>query len=156
MVGAKAGAVGIIKSSDGFSAEIQAAEKRELTGEITWVDEKASMGPKARNYNDSAPGARSNVETQSSQAPAITRITPEGTARQVKFDGVDGDVLVDRKISVVTTPKVKDQALRQSQALSEQGLSGRWEVPTQAQANRAQKMFDELGIKNITVKVVEP
>nr|WP_242628955.1 hemagglutinin repeat-containing protein [Xanthomonas oryzae] len=113
LVGAKAGAVGIIKSSDGFSAEIQAAEKRELTGEITWVDEKASMGPKARNYNDSAPGARSNVETQSSQAPAITRITPEGTARQVKFDGVDGDVLVDRKISVVTTPKVKDQALRQ-------------------------------------------
>jgi filamentous hemagglutinin len=33
-------------------------------------------------------------------------------------------------------------------------MTGRWEVPNQAQANRAQKMFEKLGIKNIEVKVV--
>ncbi|WP_223259867.1 hypothetical protein, partial [Ralstonia pseudosolanacearum] len=40
-------------------------------------------------------------------------------------------------------------------ALSQNGLTGRWEVPTSQQAARAQKMFDELGIKNITVRVVK-
>ena len=44
----------------------------------------------------------------------------------VKFDGLDGDVLIDRKISVVTTDKAKDQALRQSEALSQSGLTARW------------------------------
>ncbi|MDY4341361.1 hypothetical protein SLW56_16365 [Xanthomonas sp. LF07-6] len=80
---------------------------------------------------------------------------PDRIERQVKFDGVDGKVLVDRTTSVVTTPKAKDQALRKSQALSENGLAGRWEVPKQAQENRAKKIFDELGIKNITLKVVK-
>ncbi|MBB3802143.1 filamentous hemagglutinin [Xanthomonas arboricola] len=141
----------LLESSQGIGKKIDDAE-----GKIVWVDEKASMSSKARDYNDSAPGARSNVETQASQAPSITRTMPDGTERPVKFDGVDADVLVDRKISVVTTPKAKDQALRQSQALSEQGLTGRWEVPTQAQANRAKKMFEELGINNITVEVVKP
>lgn len=63
-----------------------------------------------------------------------------------------GDVLVGRKISVVTTSKSKGQALRQSGVLSQSGLTARWEVPTHA--NQIQKMFDELGIKNISVKVV--
>ncbi|WP_193557084.1 hypothetical protein, partial [Pseudomonas viridiflava] len=120
---------------------------------VKWVDENAGMSSRARDYNDSATGARSNPATQSGQAPALERTMPDGSIRLVKFDGVDGEVLVDRKISVVTTSKSKDQALRQSDVLSQNGLTARWEVPTQAQANRAQKMFDELGIKNISVKV---
>jgi filamentous hemagglutinin len=112
------------------------------------------MSSRARDYNDSATGARSNPATQSGQAPALERTMPDGSTRLVKFDGVDGEVLVDRKISVVTTSKSKDQALRQSDVLNQNGLTARWEVPTQAQANRAQKMFDELGIKNISVKVI--
>jgi filamentous hemagglutinin len=92
--------------------------------------------------------------TKSGQAPAISRTLPDGANRPVKFDGLDNGVLVDRKISVVTTPKAKDQALRQSAALMQNGLTARWEVPNQAQANRAQKIFDELKIKNITIKVV--
>jgi len=60
----------------------------------------------------------------------------DGSTRQVKFDGVDGDVMVDRKISVVTTDKAKDQALRQSETLSQNGLTGRWEVSSDAQAAR--------------------
>lgn len=57
--------------------------------------------------------------------------------------------MIDRKISVVTTQKAKDQAIRQSDALKNNKMTGRWEVPNQTQANRAQKMFDELGIKNM-------
>lgn len=123
--------------------------------QIKWVDENAGMSQRARNYNDSATGARSNVDTQKGQAPTIDRIDANGNNKPVRFDGVDGNVMIDRKISVVTTQKAKDQALRQSEALKNNGMTGRWEVPNQAQANRAQKMFDELGIKNIEVKIVK-
>lgn len=121
---------------------------------VKWVDENAGMSSRARDYNDSASGARSNIDTQKGQAPTIDRIDDAGKNRPVRFDGVDGNVMIDRKISVVTTPKAKNQAIRQSEALKNNGMTGRWEVPNQSQANRAQKMFDELGIKNIEVKIV--
>lgn len=121
---------------------------------VKWVDENASMSSTAQSYNDSATGALSNPAMLSGQAPALERTMPDGTVRTVKFDGLDGNVLIDRKVSVVTTNKAKDQALRQSEALSQKGLTARWEVPTEAQGTRAQKMFEQLGIKNITVKVV--
>jgi filamentous hemagglutinin len=121
---------------------------------VKWVDENAGMSSRARDYNDSATGARSNPATQSGQAPALERAMPDGSTRLVKFDGLDGNVLVDRKISVVTTSKSKDQALRQSEVLKQHGLTARWEVPNEVQAARAQKMFDELGIKNISVRVI--
>jgi filamentous hemagglutinin len=73
----------------------------------------------------------------------------------VKFDGVDGDTIIDRKRSIVTTQKVKNQALRQSEVLAQHGLTGRWEVPTQAQQARAVKMLNELKVFNIEVKVVK-
>lgn len=123
--------------------------------QVKWVDENAGMSQRARDYNDSAAGARSNIDTQKGQAPTINRIDADGNSRPVRFDGVDSNVMIDRKISVVTTQKAKNQALRQSEALKNNGMTGRWEVPNQTQANRAQKMFDELGIKNIEVKVVK-
>ncbi|WCM18265.1 filamentous hemagglutinin N-terminal domain-containing protein [Paraburkholderia bryophila] len=133
---------------------VEGAEGELAASKVQWVDENAAMSQGAQDYNDSATGARSNPATQSSQAPAIERTMPDGSTRLVKFDGLDGDVLVDRKVSVVTTSKAMDQAMRQSEALSQSGLTGRWEVPTVQQANRAQNMFNQLGITNITVKVV--
>lgn len=79
-----------------------------------WVDENANMSQRARDYNDSASGARSNIENQKGQAPGIERIDVNGVNKPVRFDGVDGKVMIDRKISVVTTQKVKNQAIRQS------------------------------------------
>lgn len=120
---------------------------------ISWVDERASMNAAARAYDDGAPGSRSNIETQASQAPTLQRTLPTGEQRAVRFDGVDGDVMIDRKRAVVTTPKAKNQALRQSEALAQNGLTARWEVPNQAQADRAHRIFRELDITNITVEV---
>ena len=79
---------------------------------------------------------------------------PDGSTKLVKFDGVDGSVMVDRKTAVVTTPKAKNQATRQSEVLRQNNMTGRWEVPNVAQQNRANKMFIELGITNITTAVV--
>ncbi|CAM5768063.1 hypothetical protein LMIY3S_02374 [Labrys miyagiensis] len=121
---------------------------------VRWVDENVGLQGTAKAYNDSAPGARSNVATKTGQAPAIERELPDGEKRLVKFDGVDNNIMVDRKIAVVTTPKAKIQALRQSEALRQNSLTGRWEVPTMAQQNRAIKMFQELNITNITTKIV--
>lgn len=104
---------------------------------VTWVDEVATMSPRARAYDEGALGSRSNIETQKGQAPALSRTTSDGQTAIVRFDGADGDTLIDRKLSVVTTPKAKDQVLRQSEALLQNGLAGRWEVPNQSQADRA-------------------
>lgn len=122
--------------------------------DIEVVDENAHMSDEAREYQDSAEGARSNAETRKGQAPSLNRTLPDGKKRLVRFDGVDDKVMIDRKISIYTTKKAKNAAKRQSQALAENNLKGRWEVPNQAEAKRAQKIFDELGITNISVKVV--
>jgi len=107
------------------------------------------MPPAAREYEDAAAGARSALESQRRQIPAL-----EGSNGLVKFDGLDGNVLIDRKRAVTTFPKSKNQALRQSQALLDNGLEGRWEVPSEAEARRALKLFEELGIQNISVRIV--
>lgn len=124
------------------------------SGKVRWVEENVSMSKSAHDYDDGAIGARSNPVTQRRLVPSIERTLPDGTKVPVKFDGIDGDVLIDRKRSITTFPKSKDQALRQSQALKENGLTGRWEVPNEAQARRARKMLEDLGITNISVKVV--
>jgi len=48
---------------------------------VKWVDENAGMSSRARDYNDSATGARSNPATQSGQAPALERAMPDGATR---------------------------------------------------------------------------
>lgn len=121
---------------------------------MKWVDENASMNLAARLYNDGAYGARSNIITGKGQSPAITLIKKDGANAIVRFDGLKDRTLIDRKIAVVTTEKAKNQALRQSESLSQNGLRGCWEVPSNFQLNRALKMFKELEIKNIDVKVV--
>ena len=121
---------------------------------VKWVDENAHTNENARKYNSGASGARSNAATSSPQAPEITYKTVEGSHATVRFDGQEGDVLIDRKVSVTTFEKSQNQALRQSEALAQNGLKGRWEVPTAAQKVRAVKMLAKLGIKNITVDVV--
>ena len=69
--------------------------------------------------------------------------------------GVDGTNLIDRKTPVTTFPKSQRQALRQSEALSQHGLEGRWEVPSLREAERALRLLDRLRITNIEVRIVE-
>jgi hypothetical protein len=132
---------------------------------VIWVDEtptfKGREKVRAKAYNDSARGARSNILTKKGQAPALERTMPDGKKRRVKFDGVDHDhvygyVMIDRKWSVTMRPKVKDQARRQSEILAQHDLIGIWEVPSKYQQSRAIKIMRELGITNIKIRVVKP
>jgi hypothetical protein len=74
----------------------------------------------------------------------------------VRFDGYEDGVLIDRKLGDVDSPRGYEEAIRQSTALHEHGLTGRWEVANAKQAAIAQKMFKNVGITNISVEVVPP
>lgn len=123
-----------------------------------WVDENASMRPRAKAYNDSAPGARSNSATRKSQAPAIYRTTADGKRRPVRFDGFEDDaypIYIDRKTGVRFTKGAIDQAQRQSIALRQNNAVGRWDVPDEKTKRAALKLLRKAEVNNISVKVIK-
>jgi hypothetical protein len=120
-------------------------------GEIYWVDENANMSAAARTYDSGAVGSRTGF------APALQYYKAGGNKlQQIKFDGYDAanGQLIDRKLAVTTFNKAYRQAQNQSLALEQNGYTGIWEVPDQAQAARARRIFNDLNITNITVRVV--
>ncbi|MET8453363.1 polymorphic toxin-type HINT domain-containing protein [Streptomyces sp. NPDC005209] len=125
-------------------------------GAVDWVAENASKPGAAQAYEDAAVGARSRISTQTREAPALDYINPSGQTRQIRFDGFDevNGVLIDRKMAVTTFNKSYMQARNQSLALEQNGYTGRWEVPTAAEAARARKLLGSLSITNIRVRVV--
>ena len=122
---------------------------------VRWVPERATMAPRARDYQGGAEGARMSVQGQD-LAPALTFRDHAGAQRTVRFDGVDGNTMIDRKLGVATYPKTEAQARRQAEALRQNGMRGRWEVPSEGTAAVARRMFTRLGIDVIDVVVVKP
>ena len=118
--------------------------------QIGWVRETTKSEKPWKSYNDSAPGARAG------QAPTLMRTMADGSKRPVKFDGIQGDYVVDRKWSVRDMPRARAQLLRQSQVLAEHRLIGTWEVPTPVQKIKALKLLKKMNVTNIHVKVVKP
>ncbi|WP_076443261.1 DNRLRE domain-containing protein [Microbispora rosea] len=120
-------------------------------GAVNWVNENANMSSAARAYDAGAAGSRAGL------APALQYYKAgENSLSQIKFDGFDAanGVMIDRKVSVTTFNKTYRQAINQSLALEQNGYTGRWEVPTKAEAARARKILSDLHITNIHVKVV--
>jgi len=115
---------------------------------LEWVNENAHMSRRARAYNNSVPGNRVG------QAPALRYDNPFGGRNIVRFDGLDNNVLIDRKLSVYGSKKAKLQARRQEAALLQNGMRGQWEVPTEAAAKRADSFLRRLRIDVIDVVVV--
>ncbi|MCW2389806.1 hypothetical protein M2333_002852 [Sphingobium sp. B11D3B] len=118
--------------------------------QIGWVKENLGPETRAKRYNDAATGARPG------QAPTLMRTMPDGSRRPVKFDGVQGEYVIDRKFKVVDAPHARAQLLRQSEALAHNRSIGTWEVPNEAQRIAALKLFKKMKITNIKVRVVKP
>jgi len=118
--------------------------------QIGWVTETTKSQKPWKAYNDAATGA------QPGRAPTLMRTIADGSKRPVKFDGIQGDYVIDRKWSVVDRPRARAQILRQSQVLAEHRLIGLWEVPTPVQKTKAQTLFKKMKVTNIHVKVVKP
>jgi hypothetical protein len=120
---------------------------------VRWVDENAYMEPRARAYQSGATGARSNRLTKLPQAPYISYST--GTeVRSVRFDGLDEGTLIDRKIATARSAKFMGTVLRQSEALWQNSLTARWELPSAAEVRQASQIFSRLGVANITALLV--
>lgn len=114
---------------------------------------KENLGEKPalwKDYNNGATGARPG------HAPALMRTLPDGSIRPVKFDGVDGDYVIDRKWSIVRKQHAREQVLRQSEVLAQHRLIGLWEVPNRKQRIAALKLLTRLNVRNIKVRIVEP
>ncbi len=110
------------------------------------------------DYQASAGGARSSIAAHKPEVPALRydNLNPNGK-NLVRFDGLEGNTLIDRKFSITSKSKQLEDLRRMSRALSQNPeYLGRIEVPTQAIANRAKKILENLGIQNIDVKVVVP
>ncbi|WP_242584632.1 polymorphic toxin-type HINT domain-containing protein [Streptomyces sp. MST-110588] len=120
-------------------------------GIVHWVNENANMSSAARAYDAGATGSRAGL------APAL-QYYKAGASKlsDIKFDGFDATngVMIDRKVSVTTFNKTYRQAMNQSLALEQNGYTGRWEVPTEAEAVRARRVLGSLLITNIRVRVV--
>lgn len=117
---------------------------------IGWAKETLKSQANWRFYNDSATGSRPG------QAPTLMRTMPDGSKRPVKFDGIQGDYVIDRKWKVVDAPRARAQLLRQSEVLAQHRLIGAWEVPTSTQKVKARKLFKKTNVTNINVKVMKP
>jgi hypothetical protein len=86
--------------------------------QIGWVTETTKSQKPWKAYNDAATGARPG------RASTLMRTMADGSQRPVKFDGVQGDYVIDRKWSIVDRPRARAQILRQSQVLAEHRLIG--------------------------------
>jgi hypothetical protein len=75
------------------AAEKSSALPGKIPDSVRYVDEKASMHSTAKLYNDSALGARSNVQTKLVQAPALDYIGKDGVTKTVRFDGIEKSIL---------------------------------------------------------------
>jgi hypothetical protein len=74
----------------------------------------------------------------------------------VKFDGVQGDYVVDRKLGVRLQPRARAQVMRQTDVLSQHRLIGTWEVPDSKQRDLALKLFKQMNVRNIKVRIAKP
>jgi hypothetical protein len=115
---------------------------------VKYVKENAKMSAEAEKYQADVPGAKQG------EAPALDYTNAQGQQKTLRLDGVEGDVGIDRKLAVLHTKKAQKQAVRQSKAFADNGMTGRWEVPTEAEARRARQLFAKAGVTNIDVKVV--
>lgn len=127
-------------------------------GKVKWVPENTTAGENALKYQGGAAGARSGEA-----AALIYKHKASNTYRMVKFDSsTSRRGLIDRKFSEPGTlypfhrDKVRNAALRQSEALKQNGKKAVWEVTDSKNQKAARDMLDDLGIKNITVRVVKP
>ncbi len=107
-------------------------------------------GPSAWRGYDRATGARPD------SVPALTLTTADGRSRHVRFDGIDGDYLIDRKLRVVDLPRSRTQLMRQAEALAQARCCATWEVPSEAERVRAAAMLARAGVRRIKIRVVRP
>jgi hypothetical protein len=93
----------------------------------------------------------------STTPPLDQRVYVYDAARRLASRSDQAGVLTtyDRKLSVVTSPKAQKQMARQQEALKKNGREGRWEVPTEGEKARADKMIQKTNSDRITSGIAD-
>jgi hypothetical protein len=126
---------------------------------VVWVEEPRTAGAAAEAYQSTAPGARGiNPVSGRREVPGLRFDNPNPNGKSVvRFDGLDGDVLVDRKLSITGRSKQARDLRRMWQALRQnQGHIARIEVPTEAIKRAADRRLRRLGIEIPVVVAPKP
>lgn len=118
--------------------------------QVGWKRETLPPKDPWKAYNDAAVGSRPG------HAPTLMRTMADGSKRPVKFDGVQGDYMIDRKWNVRDQARSRAQVIRQSEVLAQHNLIGLWEVPSPVKKAKALRLLKKLNVRNIHVKVVKP
>ncbi|MCW3844989.1 polymorphic toxin-type HINT domain-containing protein, partial [Micromonospora yasonensis] len=127
-----------------------------------WVDEGGDLrGPspeygmpkESYDYQSGVAGARSNPQTGRAMAPQLSMPGADGVAVTAKFDGVNGNEIIDRKVGLRFTDKMVDLARRQAGTAAYHGLQPVWEVPTAEMAGVANRFLKFAKVSTIQVRV---
>ena len=129
-------------------------------GAVCWVDEggdlaagRRGMPSGAYDYQSGVIGARSNLATRRGMAPQLEMPAVDGTTVTAKFDGIDGNEVIDRKLNPMFTDKAVDQARRQAATAAHNGFQAVWEMPTPGAVAAANRFMDFAKVSTITVRL---
>ena len=106
----------------------------------------------AYDYQSGVAGARSNAATRYGQAPQLEMPGADGKPVTAKFDGLEGNEIIDRKLNPRFTEKAVDQARRQAATAAYHGLTPVWELPDEAAVSAANRFMSYAKISTIVVR----
>jgi hypothetical protein len=122
------------------------------------TDLEKQNGSAAQQYENTIPGSSSDIASKKKIVPTLKYINPNPNGKNfIKFDGFDieTNTFIDRKLSFTTYPKSLDQVKRASEALRQNpAFRLQYEVPNEKQYRMAIKIFRDLKINNVSVKIV--
>ena len=133
-----------------ISEEVQSAS-RAKTGPGAFVPKSESMDERALEYEKAVAGGQ---EGKTYRVP-YKNPNPRGKPH-VDFDGVaPTGAPIDAKVAIVTRQKTVNQAMRQAEALRQNGAKGIWKVPDLREARRAKEVLRRAGAQDTIIVVVE-
>jgi hypothetical protein len=148
----EAGATPVLVHNCGTSAEDAA----------TWVKEggdlsagKRGMPSNAYDFQSGTMGARSDIASRRALAPQLEMPAADGSVVTAKFDGVDGNEIIDRKLNPRFTEKAVDLARRQAATAAYHGLTPVYEVPNEEALAAMNRFMKYAKVSTIVVRLGE-
>jgi hypothetical protein len=91
--------------------------------------------------------------TRQSLAAQLEMPAADGSTVTAKFEGVDGNEIIDRKLNPRFSPKAVDQAQRQAATAAYNGLLAVWKLSTQDAVDAADRFMQYANTSTITVRL---
>jgi hypothetical protein len=141
-----------IKESDGYWVHHAVSGRSEEVPGISsgwWVGRRpADRSPGAVGFPRDNP---CRLDADSKGLAKLSFTNENGIEIGAKFDGADGNEVIDRKTSPFSA-KAADEAQRQVAVANHFGLQAVWELPNSTAAAAANRFMEKFGITDIVVR----